>query len=215
MGGYTLQQLRGYSFDEIKTLFETTMRSVNTFVPIESEVDRAVPELAARSSKRAAEEELDQESSKRQKTDESSELAEEPRDKEADELSQEELQQMMIIVPEQGMNVEALQTKDDLVMLWSLVKEKFNSTEPTDDKEREIWVELKRLFKPDTDDELWKLQKHIHDLTWKLYDSCGVHHVSRGTLTLMLVAKLLVDQDNEMSRELLRKIFMQAERPRR
>ncbi|GKG28297.1 hypothetical protein Tco_0406624, partial [Tanacetum coccineum] len=96
------------------------------------------------------------------------------RDKEADELSQEALQQIMIIVLEQGMNVEALQTKykywkiirvrnhtkvhhlfddilrsfdrDDLVMLWSLIKEKFNSTEPTDDKEREIWVELKRLF---------------------------------------------------------------------
>ncbi|GJZ22310.1 putative ribonuclease H-like domain-containing protein, partial [Tanacetum coccineum] len=82
---------RGYSFDEIKTLFETTMRKVNTFVPIESEVDRAVPELAAGSSKRAAEEELDQESSKKQKTDESLELTEEPRDKEAAELSQEEL----------------------------------------------------------------------------------------------------------------------------
>ncbi|GKD29901.1 hypothetical protein Tco_1240679 [Tanacetum coccineum] len=150
---------------------------------------------------------------------------------------------MMIIVPEQGMNSATLQTKypiinweiytegtrtDDLVMLWSLVKEKFNSTEPTNDKEREIWVELKRLFESDTDDELWKLQRHIHDLTWKLYDSCGVHHVStekgidiymlvekeyplsRGTLTLMLVAKLLVDQDNEMSRELLRMIFMQV-----
>ncbi|GJT72435.1 hypothetical protein Tco_1031721 [Tanacetum coccineum] len=153
----------------------------------ESEVDRAVPGLAAGSSKGDVEEELDKESSKR----------------------------------------------DDLVMLWSLFKENFKSIEPTDDKEREIWVELKRLFEPDTDDELWKLQKHIHDLTWRLYDSCGVHHVStekgidiymlvekeyplsRGTLTLMLVAKLLVEQDNEMSRELLRKIFMQAERPRR
>ncbi|GJX63995.1 hypothetical protein Tco_0298338 [Tanacetum coccineum] len=127
------------------------------------------------------EEELNQESSKRQKTGKSSQLAEEQKDKE-EELSQEELQQMMIIVPEQRMN---------------------------------------------------KLQKHIHDLTWRLYDSCGVHHVStkkgidiymlvemeyllsRGTLTLMLVAKLLVEQDNEMSRELLRKIFMQAERLRR
>ncbi|GJZ01949.1 hypothetical protein Tco_0519910 [Tanacetum coccineum] len=92
IAGYTLQQFRGYSFDKIKTLFETTKRKVNTFVPIESEVDRAVPELAAGSSKRDAEEELDQESSKRQKTDESSKLAEEPRDKEAGELSQEELQ---------------------------------------------------------------------------------------------------------------------------
>ncbi|GKB06020.1 hypothetical protein Tco_0834253 [Tanacetum coccineum] len=124
--------------------------------------------------------------------------------------------------------------REDLVKLWSLVKEKFTSTEPTEDKEREIWVELKRLFEPDTDDELWKLKKHIHDnLTWKLYDSCGVYHVStedgidiymlvkkeyplsRRTLTLMLVVKLLVEQDSEMSRELLRKIFMHVERPRR
>nr|GEV66565.1 hypothetical protein [Tanacetum cinerariifolium] len=126
-------------------------------------------------------------------TGESSKLAKELRDKDADELSQEEILQMMIIVSKQGMNVEALQTKyliidqeiytegtrkywkiikvgnhievhhlfddmlkafyrDDLVMLWSLVKEKLNSIEPKDDKEREIWVELKRLFKPDTDD---------------------------------------------------------------
>ncbi|GJW28522.1 hypothetical protein Tco_0045397 [Tanacetum coccineum] len=34
--------------------------------------------------------------------------------------------------------------REDLVMLWSLVKEKFNSTEPTEDNEREICVELKR-----------------------------------------------------------------------
>ncbi|GKC77845.1 hypothetical protein Tco_1128619, partial [Tanacetum coccineum] len=122
IGGYTLQQLRGYSFDEIKTLFETTMRSVNTFVPIESKVDRVVPELTVGSSKRDAEEELDQESSKMQKTDESSELAEKPRDKEADELSQEELQQIMIIVPEQGMNVEALQTKYGIID-WEIYTE--------------------------------------------------------------------------------------------
>nr|GFA94216.1 hypothetical protein [Tanacetum cinerariifolium] len=49
--------------------------------------------------------------------------------------------------------------RDDLVMLWSLVKELFSSTKPTDDKERTLWVELKRLFKPDTDDTLWKLHK--------------------------------------------------------
>ncbi|GJV02469.1 hypothetical protein Tco_1336038 [Tanacetum coccineum] len=124
MGAYTLQQLRSYSFDEIKNLFETTMRRVHTFVLMDSEIERAIPEGE-------------------------------------EELSQERLQQMMIIVPEQGMNVEALQTKypiidkeiytegarkEDLVKLWILVKEKFNSIEPTKDKEREIWVELKRLI---------------------------------------------------------------------
>ncbi|GJS80989.1 zf-CCHC domain-containing protein [Tanacetum coccineum] len=38
--------------------------------------------------------------------------------------------------------------------------------------------------------------------------------LSKGTLTQMLGAKLLVEQDNEMSRRVLRKIFMQAERPK-
>ncbi|GJY69889.1 hypothetical protein Tco_0472871 [Tanacetum coccineum] len=177
MGSYTLQQLRGYSFDEIKSLFEATMKRVNTFTPMESDVDRTVPKIAAGSTKRAAEEELGQQSSKKQKSD---------------ELSQEELQQLMIIVPEEGMNIEALQTKYPIID-WE--------------------VELKRLFEPNADDALWKSQKHIHDITWRLYDTYGVHHVStkdginiyklvereyplsRGVLTQMLVAKLLVEQN--------------------
>ncbi|GJR09897.1 putative ribonuclease H-like domain-containing protein [Tanacetum coccineum] len=84
--------LRGYSFDEIKSLFEATMKRVNTFTPMESDVDRTVPKIAAGSTKRAAEEELGQQSSKKQKSD---------------ELSQEELQQLMIIVPEEGMIIIA------------------------------------------------------------------------------------------------------------
>ncbi|GJW30481.1 retrovirus-related pol polyprotein from transposon TNT 1-94 [Tanacetum coccineum] len=57
--------------------------------------------------------------------------------------------------------------RDDLVKLWDLVRERFSSTEPTDDKERALWVELKRLFKPDTDD-LLELQRYMHDpLTWR------------------------------------------------
>ncbi|GJV08775.1 hypothetical protein Tco_1346431 [Tanacetum coccineum] len=47
--------------------------------------------------------------------------------------------------------------RDDLDKLWSLVKERFSLTDPTDDKERTLWVELKRLFEPDIDDILWKV----------------------------------------------------------
>nr|GEV44228.1 hypothetical protein [Tanacetum cinerariifolium] len=86
---YTLKHLKKLSFDEIKDLFEATMRSINDFVPIESEDDKAISKLAeARSSKRDAEEELHQGRSKKQKIGESSE----PRNKDVDELSQEELQ---------------------------------------------------------------------------------------------------------------------------
>ncbi|GKF78005.1 hypothetical protein Tco_0230475 [Tanacetum coccineum] len=81
MGSHTLKQLKSYSLDEIKNLFETTIRIVHTFVLMESERERVIPKLAAGSSKRDAEEELVQESSKRQKTGESPEPAEEPKDK--------------------------------------------------------------------------------------------------------------------------------------
>ncbi|GKF72726.1 hypothetical protein Tco_0208840 [Tanacetum coccineum] len=68
--------------------------------------------------------------------------------------------------------------RDDLVKLWNLVKKWFSTTEPTNDKEKELWVELKRLFEPDNDDIMWKLQRYMHDpLVWRLYDTCGVHHV--------------------------------------
>ncbi|GKA74507.1 hypothetical protein Tco_0780809 [Tanacetum coccineum] len=90
---------------------------------------------------------------------------------------------------------------DDLVKLWSLVYERFNSTELTDDKEKELWFELKRLFEPDENDTLWKLQRYMNDpLTWKLYDTCGVHRVSteRGHDNFMLVKK-----DYPLIRELM------------
>ncbi|GJX18891.1 hypothetical protein Tco_0221568 [Tanacetum coccineum] len=145
----------------------------------------------------------------------------------------EDLKEYLNIVLEEGMNIEALQTKDDRVKLWELVKERFSSTKPTDDKEKALWVELKRLFEPDTDD-LLELQKYMHDpLTLRLYDACGVHHVStkkgldmfmlvekdypltKGLLMLMLINKLQVDQHSEIADELLRKIFEIANRPRK
>ncbi|GKB61245.1 hypothetical protein Tco_0917431 [Tanacetum coccineum] len=33
---------------------------------------------------------------------------------------------------------------------------------PTEDMEKALWVELKRLFEPDKDDVLWKLQRYIY-----------------------------------------------------
>nr|GEW71545.1 hypothetical protein [Tanacetum cinerariifolium] len=81
---------------------------------------------------------------------------------------------------------------DDLVQLWSLVKERFSLTELNDDKDRLLWVELKRLFEPNADDELWKLQRYMHDQKkWRLYDTCGVPHMSikRGHVIFMLVEK--------------------------
>ncbi|GJU84395.1 hypothetical protein Tco_1291941 [Tanacetum coccineum] len=205
MGSHTLQQLKKLSFDEINDLFETTMKRVKDFVPMESA--RLVPKISTGSTKRTAETTLDHEGSKRQKTNEKQSAKEEK------ELSEKELQKLMMIVPVEEVYVEAIQVKYPIIdwELWSLVQERFSSIDPTDDKERTLWVELRRLFEPNTDDILWKLQIYMHDpLTWRLYDTCGVHHVStdrghdifmlvekdyplsKGVLMLMLVNKLLV-----------------------
>nr|GEY95088.1 hypothetical protein [Tanacetum cinerariifolium] len=114
------------------------------------------------------------------------------------------------------------------------VKEKFSSAVPSVDKEKALWVELKRLFEPDADDVLWKLQRYMHYLLiWKLYTNCGVHQVSSTTrrhdmfmvtekeyplsnvvMILMLSGKLQVEEDNEMARHLVMKIFMEANKPK-
>nr|GEW29250.1 putative ribonuclease H-like domain-containing protein [Tanacetum cinerariifolium] len=66
--------------------------------------------------------------------------------------------------------------REDMDALWRLVKEKFSSAVPTVDKEKALWVELKRLFEPDTYDVLWKLQIYMHyPIMWKLISNCGAH----------------------------------------
>nr|GEX30444.1 putative ribonuclease H-like domain-containing protein [Tanacetum cinerariifolium] len=198
IGGYTLKQLKKYSFKEIKILKE------------------------GESLKRPAKEELGQEQQKKEKVKEG--------------LSKERLQEMMVIIPEQGIHVEALQTKYPVIdskiytegtrQYWKIIRvgniteERFSSSNPTEDKEIALWVELKRLFEPDEDDELWKFESF--ELIWRLYDWFGVHHIStrdghdifmqvekeyplsRGALLMMLVQKLQVDEHNEMAENVIK-----------
>ncbi|GKE04511.1 hypothetical protein Tco_1396529 [Tanacetum coccineum] len=121
MGSHTLQQWKRYTFDELKELFETTMKNVNTFVPMETEDRGRASKLAAGSSQATITDSLKVGSSKR--------AAEAELDHEVFDM-------------------------DDLVILWILVKERSSSTEPINDKERTLWVKLKRLFEPNTDDTL-------------------------------------------------------------
>nr|GEY47211.1 hypothetical protein [Tanacetum cinerariifolium] len=45
--------------------------------------------------------------------------------------------------------------REDLNQLWALVKETLSIRPATDEKEMELWVELKRLYEPDVEDHLW------------------------------------------------------------
>nr|GEX06175.1 hypothetical protein [Tanacetum cinerariifolium] len=158
------------------------------------------------------------------------------------EMSEEDVKNMLEIVlniikvggiPEADKSFEDMLKGFDreyLDSLWRLVKEKFRTAVPTVNKEKALWVELKRLFEPDTKDVLWKLQRYMHyPLLWKLHSNCGVHQVSlttrrrdmfmltekdyplsNGVMTLMPSTKLQVKEDSEMARDLVMKIFMKA-----
>nr|GEV46101.1 reverse transcriptase domain-containing protein [Tanacetum cinerariifolium] len=151
-------------------------------------------------------------------------------------ISEEELNGMMHLVPLEEVYIEALQQfdREDLHQLWILVKETFSIKQCTKDKEKELWVELKRLFEPDSEDQLWTYhQAFMHDpLDWKLYDTCGVHHVStkrnqeifmlvekdytlrKELATVMINNKLQVEQYSQMASDLLLKIYNIANIPR-
>nr|GEV51190.1 hypothetical protein [Tanacetum cinerariifolium] len=153
-----------------------------------------------------------------------------PMSSKEEDVSEEELKGMMQQVPLEEVYVKALLgghttvyqffvdmlkqfDSEDLHQLWTLVKETFSIRQATKDKEKELWVELKRLFEPDFEDQLWiHNQAFMHDpLDWKLYDTCGVHHVftkdqeifmlverdyplRRGLATMMICNKLHVKQ---------------------
>nr|GEU85445.1 hypothetical protein [Tanacetum cinerariifolium] len=86
---------KGIMEESVPELFKATMRSMQDFVPMESEGEKEVPKLAeAEGSKRDAEKELDQRSSKKQKTSKASRSTQEQPDKEEKDLSPEDLQQM-------------------------------------------------------------------------------------------------------------------------
>nr|GFB66834.1 hypothetical protein [Tanacetum cinerariifolium] len=79
---------------------------------------------------------------------------------------EEELKGMMQLVSLEEVYIEALQQfdRDDLHQLWILVKESFSIKQSTRDKEKELWVELKRLFEPNFEDQLWTYhQAFMHD----------------------------------------------------
>ncbi|GJY29332.1 hypothetical protein Tco_0405099 [Tanacetum coccineum] len=133
-GGYKMKDLKGMSYNDIRPIFEKVWDQTHTFVPMDSEDKEKDSEKKGSRKKtlavkRAGEKKSDQ-SAKRQKM--------------KDDAENEDFKEYLNIVPEEGMNVEALQTKDDLIKLWSLVQERYNSSGLTEDKEIEL--EGQRLF---------------------------------------------------------------------
>nr|GEY77896.1 hypothetical protein [Tanacetum cinerariifolium] len=212
--GWKAKDFKGMTFKQIEKKFIPMWEKMQDFVPMNSKLEN---ERLKRPGIQ-----LDKKSFKKLKTAKASgtEPSQEQQFEEPKELSKEELKKMMELVPVEELYIKALQ-------------ETCSTTEVTDEKAKEIWVELKRLYELDSKGPLWALQRYMHDpLVWRLYDTYGVHHVSTGRghqifmlmekdypltkrlTTLMLSNKLQVNQYSEMANELLMKIYIIANSPR-
>ncbi|GKE55835.1 hypothetical protein Tco_1495020 [Tanacetum coccineum] len=117
-------------------------------------------------------------------------------------------------------------SRKDLEDLYKLVKAKYGSTRPVEDLDLILCGDLKTVFEPHVEDQVWKNQDDNKVLDWKLYDSCGVHslrmqHVyihmliekryplKLSTIIDMLNKKLQVDYLNEMAYQLLKLLTKQ------
>nr|GEY79580.1 hypothetical protein [Tanacetum cinerariifolium] len=191
--GWKTKDFKGMSFEQIEAKFNTFWKQIEDFIPMGSKEET---ERFKRKGLR-----LEQVSAKKLKTSE--EVPEEV--KATKEVPEEKVhtegQRSYWKITRLGGSSASYQffvdvlkhlDREDLNQLWRLVKESLNIRLAASDKEMELWVELKRLYEPDAEDQLWThTQNLMHALVeWKLYDACGVHHVtSKDKEIFMLVEK--------------------------
>ncbi|GJR73923.1 putative ribonuclease H-like domain-containing protein [Tanacetum coccineum] len=79
--------------------------------------------------------------------------------------------------------------REDLIVLYRLFNEKYACTRPGFD-DLILWGDIKVMFEPNSDDVVWKNHNSQELIKWKLYDSCGVHSLVLGEVSIhMLVEK--------------------------
>ncbi|GJY23721.1 putative ribonuclease H-like domain-containing protein, partial [Tanacetum coccineum] len=64
--------------------------------------------------------------------------------------------------------------KQDVIDLHRLVEERYATSRP-EGYDLMLWGDLKILFQPDEEDEFWKHQHEYNLISWRLFDSCGIH----------------------------------------
>nr|GEW13512.1 hypothetical protein [Tanacetum cinerariifolium] len=124
--------------------------------------------------------------------------------------------------------------REDLEVLWELVKERFASSKPKNFSDDFLLTTLTYMFeKPNVQAQVWKNQRNVHGLakvkSWRLLESCGVHIITFTTTQMILLVerrypltrftldqmlnnvRLEVEEESKVSLELLRFVRQQKQ----
>ncbi|GJZ02847.1 hypothetical protein Tco_0520808 [Tanacetum coccineum] len=64
--------------------------------------------------------------------------------------------------------------RQDVMDLHRLVQERYDTTSP-EGYDLLLWGDLKIIFEPNEKEEIWKNQHDYNLISWRLFDSCGIH----------------------------------------
>ncbi|GKC26972.1 hypothetical protein Tco_1034266, partial [Tanacetum coccineum] len=94
-----------------------------------------------------------------------------------------------IVVDEEEIAVDAIPLANKPPII-KLVKAKHRNTRPEEAYERVLWGDLKVMFEPDAESEVWRNLQGYNVTVWKLFSFSGVHSVRFQNLHIfMLVEK--------------------------
>nr|GEW37377.1 putative ribonuclease H-like domain-containing protein [Tanacetum cinerariifolium] len=160
MAGYKMEHFRGMNYDKVRPIFEREYKKVQTLFKPNKDVEEP-------KKKRVVEETLLQYSFKKLKVVEvtGSQSTQETPSNDPKGINEEDVQNMLEIVPVSKFKVEALQDKYPII-------------------------------------------------DWEIHSEEKDYPLSNGVITLMLSAKLQVEEESEMARDLVIKIFMDANKPK-
>ncbi|GKD12926.1 hypothetical protein Tco_1197333 [Tanacetum coccineum] len=117
--------------------------------------EKIIIDLVEGSSKRAGEE-LEQESTKKQKVDEDKKIHKEGKKSYYQIVRADGKSQMYRVFSQMLKSF----TREDLEDLYKLVKAKYGSTRPVEDLDLLLWGDLKTMFEPHVEDQIWKNQQN-------------------------------------------------------
>ncbi|GJT82819.1 putative ribonuclease H-like domain-containing protein [Tanacetum coccineum] len=237
-GSYKMKDFKGMIYEEIRPIFEKVWDFNHAFVPKDSDIEKEVMKRSGFDIQQ--EPKKDEGSLKRKTSEERMDIIKKQKTDKQDQEEEKIIKYMEIIpVKEIAIDVIPLATKPPMIVdleiisegknIWKIVKGKYGDARPEEACERVLWGDIKVMFEPGIDSEVWKNLENYDVTAWMMYSSCGVHLVrfenlhifllvektyplTPATITKMLDRKRQADHQNEMCYQLLKLMLKQQQK---
>nr|GEV93202.1 hypothetical protein [Tanacetum cinerariifolium] len=102
--------------------------------------------------------------------------------------------------------------REDLEVLWRLVKDIFIKTKPVDDMDSFILHTLKTMFEHHVKDTVWKSQQGLTKVkSWKLFDSYRVYYVTMQNILYYLLLEKMYPLTNHTLHKMFNNVKLQVD----